>query len=1109
LPGLKLFVSNHLETLVKNLSKLLRASPAGPLDKEFFVVQSRGMAHWISMQIAKYNGICANSEFLFPNAFIDKFFINPSGDKLAGSLFDPMVMTWRLIRILPQYIKKPEFHDIRNYLGQDITGLKLYQIASRIADTFDQYLIFRPNMIFAWERGEDTSWQAVLFRALVQNTDERHRASFAKDFIRALRQHEKLPQNRSDSQPQFFLQNGKRMLPPRISVFGISALPRFHMELLAAIAAVMEVNLFLMNPCREYWGDIIDNQSAWTQPNSLHGRHKSQDISDNEKPASINNYIDPGNSLLASMGRLGRDFFDMINEFPCEEHTDFKDCSGKTLLSRIQSDILNLREGISDTGEQQTNPNNDISIQIHSCHSPMREMEVLRDQLLNVLENNPDIEPKDILVMSPDIEKYVPFIEAVFGGNSDDSVYIPFSITDRTIRNANETVKTFFRILDLGTSRLSAPEVLEILEADAVLHKFALNRSDLETIYRWVKKSGIRWGMNSAGRSDMGLPAYKENTWQAGLDRMLLGYALPGREEHIFKGIMPYDNIEGSDSAILGRFIEFTERLFSHIHSFKKQRSVTEWATALGTMTDDLFEVNAQTERYIRIIGNALNNLSETASVAEFDEPVDINVVSLNIMRMIERDGWDAGFISRGITFCSMLPMRSIPFKMICLVGMDDEAYPRESQNLEFDLIAKAPKPGDRSRRKDDRYLFLETLLSAREILYISYIGQDIQDNSTIPPSVLVTELIDYINRNMDTYGVKQGLVTTHHLQAFNPEYFMKDKALFSYSRENCKIARMSFGQKKDTRPLIPNPVSVPDHKWKQLDIDTLCLFFRNPVRFLSEKRLGIFLEDKTELIDKTEPIELNRLEEYQIRQRILGYRLKGHNFQDIFSFIRAMGLLPHGNAGKYIFNNLCTGMDSFIAKINELCSAPLDPLDIDLKIGDFSITGRLPNLYKEHSMVYRYAGIRPEDRISTWIHHLILNTVRQDSYPLTSILIGLKSNSHRNILCSKFNPVDDAEAILKILIEIYWEGLVMPIHFFPRSSWAYYQEISKKNGKTDIALKKAKDMWNGIHLFPGEQNNLYYKEYFRGDPPLDKNFRRLAETVFWHLCNHLEETSL
>ena len=1137
MPYLRLFISNHLEILAKNLSKLLRTPPANPLDKEIFIVQSRGMAHWISMQIARHNGICANAEFLFPNAFIDKFFINPLHDRPEQSLFDPMVMTWRLARILPQYINKPEFHSLRNYLDEDTTGLKLHQIAYRIADTFDQYLVFRPNMIFAWERGEDRSWQAVLFRALVRETDERHRASLVKDFILALRRHKrhpfnhestwpihthdrdqhtrikKIPENQDGNkdkgQTHIPLKNRQKLLPQRISIFGISALPRFHMELFAAMAAVVEVNLFLMNPCREYWGDIVDDNSAWTQTHSLNNPQKKQDIPDNAEHAFMNAPVDPGNSLLASMGKLGRDFFDMINEFSCEEHADFEDYSGNTLLSCLQSDILNLREGTSDTEKERQISPNDISIQVHSCHSPMREMEVLHDQLLNVLENNPDIEPKDILVMSPDIEKYVPFIEAVFGSNSDSSTYIPFSITDRAIKNTSETVKTFFRILELGTGHLNASEILEILEADAILHKFDLNRSDLKMISQWVKKSGIRWGINGKGRADMGLPAYEDNTWQAGLDRMLLGYAMPGKEEHIFKGIMPYDNIEGSDSAILGRFIEFTDRLFSHVHSFKELRSVVEWTKELGILIDDLFVVNEQTERYVRIIKNALNNLSETASAAKFHEPVGINVINLNIMRMIERDGFNAGFISRGITFCSMLPMRSIPFKMICLIGMDNEAYPRESQTPEFDLIAKAPKPGDRSRRKDDRYLFLETLLSAREILYISYIGQDIQDNSSVPPSVLVTELIDYINKNMPSHTVKKRLVTKHHLQAFNPEYFMDDTDLFSYSKENCKTARMFFEQKKEPCPFITNSVPVPDDEWKQLDINNLCLFFINPVRFLSEKRLGIFLEDDMEIIDTVEPIELNRLEEYKIRQRILNYRLKGYSHEDIFSFIRAMGLLPHGNAGKFIFNNLYTGMDNFIAKIKDLCSSPLDPLDIKLKTGDFSVTGRLSNIYQEHAMAYRYAEIRPEDRIKAWIHHLVLNTIKQKAYPLVSMLIGLSRKAHNRMVCIKFHPLEDAEEILKILLEIYWEGLIRPIHFFPRSSWAYYQEISKKNGKKNNALKKARTIWLGTDFSPGEQDNLYYKEYFRGKPPMDKNFERLSETVFWHLCNHSEEMIL
>ncbi len=226
-----------------------------------------------------------------------------------------------------------------------------------------------------------------------------------------------------------------------------------------------------------------------------------------------------------------------------------------------------------------------------------------------------------------------------------------------------------------------------------------------------------------------------------------------------------------------------------------------------------------------------------------------------------------------GMTFCAMLPMRSIPFRVICLLGMNDDAYPRQTKPLGFDLMARNPRPGDRSRRNDDRYLFLEAILSAREKLHISYVGQSIQDNSIRPPSVLVSELLDYIEEGFEVPGEKilEHIVTKHRLQAFSPEYFRKKGKLIQlFPGESARPHGRSWILTKKERRFITRGLPEPSEEWKTVDVNQLCRFLTNPAKFLLTQRLGIYLEEEEALFDETEPFEVKGLEKYQLEQELV-----------------------------------------------------------------------------------------------------------------------------------------------------------------------------------------------------------------------------------------------
>jgi exodeoxyribonuclease V gamma subunit len=781
------------------------------------------------------------------------------------------------------------------------------------------------------------------------------------------------------------------------------------------------------------------------------------------------------------------------------------------LLSHIQSDILNLWDSQQEKRKKRRVMVEDASVRVHSCHSPMREIEVLHDQLLHMFEQDPDLIPKDILVMTPDIETYAPYIQAVFDINSDEEKRIPFSIADQSIRRESAVADSFLAILDLEGSRFGANQVLAILESSAVQGKFSLSDRDVELIRSWVKDTRIRWGIDEKSRTELGFPAFSENTWRAGLDRLLLGYAMPGHHEKMFSGILPYDFVEGADTSVLGKFCEFAERLFFHVASLREAHSTDEWSGLLTSLLDAFFLPDETSEREMQVIRQKLNDLGNIKEIAGFDERIDINVIRWHLAQALEQEGFGFGFITGGVTFCAMLPMRSIPFKVICLVGMDNDAYPRQSTPPGFDLIARHPRPGDRSRRNDDRYLFLEAMLSARNRFYISYVGQSIQDNSVIPPSVLVNELMDYIEQGFEMPGksILNEIIIKHRLQAFSPEYFKDDQKLFSYSVENLKASQSMLKAQQSPAPFIAEGLSDPDEEWKTVALSDLCNFFGNPARFLVEKRLGIYLEKKDSLLEEREAFELGALEQYFLEQRLLKKKLDGESLDAYLSLTRASGHLPHGTPGECVFENLRQGIELFAENIHRYVQGTkLAPVNVDLHLSDFRLVGQLETIYPERLLQCRYARVTPKDRIKIWIYHLALNTIIDCNYPQISMLAGLDPFNRREPVwvAWEYPPLKNSKEILRKLLEKYWFGLVMPLHFFPKSSWDYSFMLLEKDKPQGDALKTARNTWTGNEYARGECEDAYYQLCFRNLDPLDSEFEKTARDVFKSLLEHQKE---
>jgi len=1080
--GFNLFTGNRLESLAEALAESISEPPASPFAPEVIVLQSRGMERWLSMQIAQQKGISANFSFSFPNTFLHNLYREIIPDIPEVSPFDTDILTFTIMKLLPGCLASPGFESLAGYLGDKNDSLKLFQISKKIVDLFEQYIIFRPEMIIKWEKGDEDIWQAQLWKKVVGEKNILHPARLREILLKALR-------DRSVSTEKF---------PKRVSVFGISYLPGFHMHLFAALSYVIEINMYLLSPCREYWGDILSEVEI--------NRVKKKYINTGETTDEL--HLVKGNSLLASLGKQGRDFFEFINGIDCNISEQFYESAGTDMLGRIQNDILWMREKEFKEKKEQIDPKNDKSIRIHSCHSPMREVEVLHDNLLAMFEKNSNLLPKDIIVMAPDIELYAPYIHAVF--NSRINNRIPFSIADRSAAKESGVIDAFISILDLKESRFGINQVLDLLEYPGIKKKFCPGKSDIEIIETWTRETNIRWGIDKESKVKLNLPAFSENTWKNGLDRLLLGYAMPGYEKKMFSGILPYDNIEGENVKVLGSFLDFCETLFSCAEGFNKNKTLSAWSIYLNNIIDEFFLLDDDDEFEIQVVRRIINDLQISADISGFNKKISIDVLKSHITGSLANKSFGSGFISGGVTFCSMLPMRSIPFKVICLIGMNHDAFPRDTQRLGFDLIAKHPKPLDRSRRNDDKYLFLEALLSARERLYISYTGQSIQDNSIIPPSVLVSELIDYLEKNFSAPGgkIENKVVIKHRLHAFSLDYFKNSDDLFSYSRENYNAAKALYMMKKqDLPPFLSTRLAQPDNLPNNLPnnlmdiaIGDLFDFFSHPVKYFLNKRFGIYLSEEIQAQDERENFNLNGLDRYILGYTLVKESLSGMDPDDYLPVQKAEGRLPHGNVGDYLYMQLSADALEFVKRIKKHTkTSRLDPVEFSLDIKGCNLYGKLDDIYDHGIVKSRYGAARSKDLLISWLSHLVFCS-------LSASEKNKKSSCSSFLVCKdavwEFTPPENSNNILYELISIFFRGLSEPVKFFPESSLEYAKQLLQKNKSPETALNSARRIWAGDEYKKGEAKNLYNslcfgRSHISTESPVDEEFQSISETIF------------
>ncbi|MBT0728354.1 exodeoxyribonuclease V subunit gamma [Rosenbergiella australiborealis] len=1117
--------SNRLDLLKDLVTSIMENDPLpDPLAQEVVLVQSPGMAQWLQMALAQgfQSRIAANILFPLPATFIWQMFVAVLPGIPAESAFTKSAMSWKLMHLLPLLRDNPEFEVLSDYLSQDSDQRKLYQLSAQVADLFDHYLVYRPEWLALWQRGElipelgsAQIWQAPLWQALVRYTaeigqPEWHRANLYQRFIQRL----------ADEDLQ-------ATLPRRVFICGISSLPPIYLQALEALGRHIDIHLLFTNPCQEYWGDIQDraflarlltrrrkvyalNQRRWQETGEQRGLFKTPDLVETLFSAEGEQALP--NPLLASWGRQGRDNLYLLAQMESvnDEVHAFVESEPTNLLSQLQHDILTLEDySVVGLNTQQFATSHtkrqlavdDHSITINSCHNAQREVEVLRDYLLTLLDNDPDLSPRDIIVMVADIDIYAPYIQAVFSRVSNHDS-LPFSISDRSASHAHPVIHAFIQLLLLPDSRFTSEQVLALLEVPALAERFAISETQLQRLRLWVEESGIRWGLDDESAATLALPVTGQHTWQFGIQRMLLGYAMDSTAGD-WQGILPYDESAGLMGELAGQLAEFLSALTEWRERLTQSYTLEEWLPYCRQLTERFFIGDAESQAALEVIHEQWRKMIQEGIDSRYTQAIPMTLLRDELRGRLEQQRISQRFLAGQVNFCTLMPMRSIPFKVVCLLGMNDGVYPRTLQPSGFDLMPKQPRKGDRNRRDDDRYLFLEALVSAQHYFYISYVGCSIQDNQPRLASVLVTELLEYIGQSFCLPGdeacnvdesaqhVQQHLVRQQPRTPFAVENFTDDNPWHSFSQQWVAAANRAGTPPLDFAQTLS--AYTPD----EVSINTLASFWRHPIRAWFTRRLGIYFQREAVGLPESEPFVQDNLTRYQLNQRLLNCLIEQQSPEQLYRHFRLAGQLPYGAYGRLIWQRQCTEMES-VAQSVVAQRQTTQSMEIDLQLVHTRVVGWLPQVQPDGLLRWRPGKLNLTDGLLLWIEHLLYCAMGGK---------GISRMYGRDETCWRFLPVpiDDAITQLERMIQGYYQGMMAPLWLLKESGGSWLQASMMKNSHPpmidwqettqNMAQQRLHNAWHEGYLMAGEGR----------DPYLQRLAPQLTPELISEICQQAE----
>lgn len=1133
-PGIFLYTSNRLEELLEALATHLGQQPLPPLESETIVVPGQGLARWLQLRLAESHGIAAGLEMPFPGAFLQQLLqrasLHPTG-AAEPDLFAKEVLTWRLWRLLGDPALQNDLGPAASYCSDDPDGRKRSQLCERLAACFDDYQLYRDDLLRRAASGDDLPelaphgpWQARLWRALLRDAgfveppapaaSRRGRkrveatALLFPELAEAPTAATAPTRNAAHrlEQLRVLLEEPSRaakLLPKRLWVFGATTLPPAFLELLQRIARHVQVALFVPQPTHLFFGDVKKRGALpGNLPGDLPGDHP----------------------LLARLGTEAREFADQLQDL--EEriapapfhHFELRTLARRetsapraTLLSCVQQDLAELldRGAQNQPAERYELAAGDDSLRVHDCHSPQRELEVVRDQILAAFDADPKLEPHDVLVLVPDIDTYAPYARAVFGPVAD---HLPFHIADRSPASELPLCASLLSILQLAQDRLQVYDVLHLLEDPSIQRRFGLFAGDIPVLRNRCDAAGIRWGLDGAMRErQFKVPAFDDNAWLPGLDRLLLGTAT-GPQQDLCCGILPVADTTDSRDQLLARFVHFATTLFGKLQTLQRPQPLSVWADLIDDLLAVLFlPANAEDEAAVQHVQKATASLRTLVHHAKLREPIAPIVVQDWLRNALQQAAGARGFLAGAVTVAALLPMRTVPVKHLFVCGLDDQSFPRRDQPAPFDLLAQKRRPGDRSVRLDDRQLFLDALLAARERLHLTFVGHSQKDDSECAPSLVLDELLDLVDRSCIApkgYAKPRDFVRIRHpLQPWSQRYRTgNDARIFTYSLHATQVSGKAESIEE---PWSRTATPVPEHlRTHELPIDRLREFWWHPCRFYLQNCLSVRVRVDDDDDTECEPFAVEPLDRWRLQDHAVRRALRGDPPPpDELALARATGLLPVGGHGAAAFVDVHDETQRFLEQVRE--HGVLSRRSLRFQHGAYELHGEVEGV-GNHALVFaRIAKLKNKDRLRSWLFHVLCAVVRHQgdaTMPTRTYVIGKDETE-------VYSPLSETVAHQQLdhLIAGYELGVQTPLPFFEKSSYAFAESLHKpKNGGEQAARLAARRAWlpKAGDMYPdSDAEDASIELCMRGREPVDSaEFSDWATRLWTVVLEHTQK---
>jgi len=1119
--------SERADRLVEALGDLLVVASADPLEAEVVAVPTRGVERWLTQRLSHRlgagdeGGVCANLQFPFPGTLVRRAVaaacdLDPDDDPWL-----PERAVWPLLDLVDEHNDDPALAVLVAHLRATTPGasndpLRRFSGLRRAADRFDHYGVHRPALILSWCAGAGDGWQPHLWRLLRERIGVPSPAERFAEASRRLAASADLVD-----------------LPGRLSLFGLTRLPASHLDVLQGLAVGRDVHLMLLHPSAVLWDRVAAHLAGI--PAGL-----ARDDDPTSRMAS--------NPLLRSWGRdaremqlvlAGRGVTASVHHGVGSDGTDAEQRDRERGAPSPPSVLAALQAGVRDDTRPPGDPGpagpggpslgerrlvidpGDTSLRVHVCHGRARQVEVARDAVLHLLAADPTLEARDVIVCCPDVESFAPLVQAVFGADSaggTPSGRLRVRLADRSLRQTNPLLSVAASLLELAGGRAGASEVLDFAARPVVARRFRLDGDALVTLGEWVAASGVRWGFDAEHRRRWELPSVTANTWEAGLDRVLLGVAMEG-PGLTWAETVPVEGVTSGSVELAGRLAELVARLASVLSRLRDPQPVSDWVEALVTGTE-MLALGAPGEEWQH------QQLRRVLSEAAGESPAQpspllalAEVRSLLAARLQGRPT-TANFRTGDLTVCTLVPMRSVPHRVVVLLGLDDGSFPRRPEPDGDDLLAEVPEVGDRDSRSEDRQLLLDALMAATDHLVVTYAGRDERTNRARPPAAPIAELLDVLDASFcraDGCPARASVLVEHPLHSFDRRNFAPggpggDRP-WGFDPVDLDGARAASRQ-------VPPPVWLPE-MLAPLDaavvsLDDLIRFVEHPVRTFLRRRLGLFVDERSSPLDDEIPLELDALEAWAVGDRLLGAALAGVSLDRAADVELRRGLLPPGALGAGALTGIVAEVEELLGVVASL-GLPAVSSGFDVRVdlpAARSVFGTVSGVRGDTLVSCVYSRLAPKHRLAAWVRFLALSAARPE-LELSALSIGRGGGGAQPPLVARLAPLGaDADermaratGELHRLVALADLGLrrALPIACRTSATWAASRLGGNDSG---TAREAASEVWEGGYRFPGERDDPEHVEVFGpasrfDDLAGDPDFETLAIGLWQPLLAH------